>query len=101
MTSPGLLSTKNIIHMVLGSRNKQHLQTCVEKALKMADSASLDSMSIPAVGSGGLGLCPEDSAEVVFEEIVPFANKPSQFVHGVRVVAFGYFKFGAFVNDLD
>ena len=64
MTSPGLLSTKNIIHMVVGSGNKQHLQTCVE------DSASFDSLSIPAVGSGGLGLSPEDSAEVVFEEIV-------------------------------
>ena len=65
--------------MVLGSGKKQHLQTCVEKALKMADSASLDSVSIPVVGSGGLGLSPEDSAEVVFEEIVAFANKPSQF----------------------
>ena len=95
MTSPGLLSTKNIIHMVVGSGNKQHLQTCVE------DSASFDSLSIPAVGSGGLGLSPEDSAEVVFEEIVAFANKPSQFVHKVRVVVFDYFKFGAFLNELD
>ena len=54
MTSPGLLSTKNIIHMVVGAAGiKQHLQTCVE------DSASFDSLSIPAVGSGGLGLSPE------------------------------------------
>ena len=73
----------------------------MEKALKMADSASLDSVSIPAVGSAGLGLSPEDSAKVVFEEIVAFANKPSQLAHEVRVGAFGYFKFGAFVNDLD
>ena len=95
MTSPGLLSTKNIIHMVVGSGNKQHLQTCVE------DSASFDSLSIPAVCSRGLGLSPEDSAEVVFEEIVAFANKLSQFVHEVRVVVFDYFKFGAFLNELD
>ena len=80
--------------MVVGSGNKRHLQACVE------DSASFDSLSIPAVGSGGLGLSPEDSAEVVFEEIVAFANKPSQFVHEVRVVVFGYFKFGAFLNQL-
>ena len=64
MSPPWLLSIKNIIHMVVGSWNKQYLQTCVE------DSASFDSLSIPAVGSGGLGLSPEDSAEVVFEEIV-------------------------------
>ena len=52
MTSPGLLSTKNIIHMVVGSGNKQHLQTCVE------DSASFDSLSIPAVGSWRIGTIP-------------------------------------------
>ena len=95
MTSAGLLSIKNIIHTVVGSGNKQHLQTCVE------DSASFVSLSIPALGSGGLGLSPKDSAEVVFEEIVAFANKPSQFVHEVRVVVFDYFKFGAFLNELD
>ena len=81
--------------MVVGSWNKQYLQTCVE------DSASFDSLSIPAVGTGGLGLSPEDSAEVVFEEIDAFANKPFQFVHDVRVVVFDYFKFGAFLNELD
>ena len=81
--------------MVVGSGNKQHPQTCVE------DSASFDLLSIPAVGSGGLGLSPEDSAEVVFEEIAAFANKPSQFAHEVRVVVFDYFKFGAFLNELD
>ena len=82
--------------MVVGSAgNKQHLQTCVE------DSASFDSLSIPAVGSGGLGLSPEDSAEEVFEEIDAFANKPFQFVHDVRVVVFDYFKFRAFENELD
>ena len=67
----------------------------------MEDSASFDSLSIPAVGSGGLGLSPEDSAEVVFEEIVAFLNEPPQFVHEVRVVVFDYFKFGAFLNELD
>ena len=78
--------------MVVGSWNKQYLQTCVE------DSASFDSLSI---GRGGLGLSPEDSAEVVFEEIAAFANKPSQFAHEVRVVVFDYFKLGAFLNELD
>ena len=81
--------------MVVGSWNKQYLQTCVE------DSASFDSLSIPEVGSGGLRLSPKDSAEVVFEEIVAFLDEPSQFVHEVRVVVFDYFKFGAFLNELD
>ena len=101
MTSAGLLSTKNIIHMVVVSGNKKHLQTCVEKALKVADSEGLDSVSIPAVGSGGLGLSPEDSAEVVFKAIAAFADKPSQSVYGVRVVVFDDFKIGAFVNEFE
>ena len=101
MTSPGLLSTKNIIHLVVGSGNKQHLQTCVEKALNMADSASLDSVSIPAVGSGGLGLSPEESAEVVFKAIVDFAEEPSKSVYDVRIVVFDDSKIDAFVNQLE
>ena len=103
MTSAGLLSTKNIIHMVVGSGNKQHLQKCVEKALKMANSANLDSVSIPAIGSGGLGLSPADSAEVLFKAIVEFAfaDKPSQFVNEVRVVVFDDSKIGAFINELE
>ena len=101
MTSPGLLSTKNIIHMVVGSGNKQHLQTCVEKALKVADSASLNSVSIPAIGSGGLGLSPADSAEVIFKAIVAFADKPSQSVHEVRIVVFDDSKIGAFMDKLE
>ena len=103
MTSAGLLSTKNIIHMVVGSGNKQHLQKCVEKALKMANSVNLDSVSIPAIGSGGLGLSPADSAEVLFKAIVEFAfaDKPSQFVHEVRVVVFDDSKIGAFINELE
>ena len=101
MTSSGFLSTKNIIHMVVGSGKKKHLQACVEKALKMADSASLDSVSIPAVGSGGLGLSPEESAEVVFKAIVDFADKPSKSVYDVRVVVFDDSKTDAFVNQLE
>ena len=87
--------------MVVGSGNKQHLQTCVKKALKVADSASLDSVPIQAVGSGGLGLAPEDSAEAAFEPIFAFANKPSQSVHEVRVVVFHDSKIVALVNELD
>ena len=87
--------------MIVGSGNKQHLQTCVKKALKVADSASLDSVPIPAVGSGGLGLTPEDSAEAAFEPIVAFTNKPSQSVHEVRVVVFHDSKIVALVNELD
>lgn len=68
-TSAGDLAAKYIIHMVIGSGNKKHLQTCVHAALKEVHSMGLKSVSIPAIGSGGLGLHPSDSAEVVLGTI--------------------------------
>jgi len=73
-TSAGDLAAKWIIHMVRRSGNKKHLQKCVHAALKEVHSMGLQSVSIPAVGSGGLGLCPSDSAEVVLETIRAFSE---------------------------
>ena len=101
ITSAGFLSVKHIIHMVVGSGNKQHLQTCVEKALKEADSASLSSVSIPAVGSGGLGLSPGDSAEVVFKAMRAFLARSSKSIREAKVVVFDDFVIGAFAKEFE
>ena len=100
-TSGGFLPVKNIVHMVVGSGNKQHLQTCLEKALKEVDSAGLCSVSIPAVGSGGLGLTADESADVVFRAIRAIAVKPFHSIREVRIVVFDDTVIGAFVTELE
>ena len=100
-TSAGSLSVKHIVHMVVGSGTKQHLQTCVEKALKEADSLGLRSVSIPAVGSGGLGRTAEGSAEVVFGAIRAATARPFNSIREVTVVVFDASVIGAFVVELE
>ena len=73
-TSAGDLAAKYIIHLVIRSGNKKHLQKCVHAALKEVHSMGLESVSIPAIGSGGLGLGPSDSAEVVLGTIRTFSE---------------------------
>ncbi|KAJ7351812.1 positive regulation of interleukin-4-mediated signaling pathway [Desmophyllum pertusum] len=100
-TCAGSLSAKHIVHMVVGSGTKQHLQTCVEKAIKQADSLGLRSVSIPAVGSGGLGRTAEDSAEVVFGAIRAATARPFNSIREVTVVVFEASVIGAFVVELE
>ena len=101
-TSAGRLSAKHIVHMVVGSGTKQHLQTCVEKALKDVDSLGLVSVSIPAVGSGGLGLTAEESAKVVFGAIrALLTRRPFSSLREIQVVIFDHSIVGAFVVELE
>ena len=100
-TSGGRLAVKHIVHMVVSSGNKHHLQTCLEKALKEVDSAGLCSVSIPAVGSGGLGLTAEESADVVFRAIRAITARSLHCIREVRVVVFNDTVIGAFVTELE
>ena len=98
-TSAGNLPTKHILHMVVTSGIKQHLQTCVKNALTEADRQNMTSLSIPAVGSGGLRLTPEESAEVVFGAVHAFAVATSNSLREVRIVVFDKCVFWAFVQS--
>ena len=69
MTSGGNLATPNIIHMVVGSSTKQHLQFCVEKCLQLAEARGLKTISLPAVGTGAGGLSEVDSAQAMFQAL--------------------------------
>ena len=100
-TSGGCLSAMHIIHMVVGPGTRKHLQTCVEKALKKVDSLGLKSVSIPAVGSGGLGQTAEQSAEVVFGAIRACTVKPLNSIREVRVVVFDVSIIGAYLAELE
>ena len=69
MTGGGNLGTPNIIHMVIGSSTKQHLQLCVEKCLQLAEANGLKTISLPAVGTGAGGLSEVDSAQATFQAL--------------------------------
>lgn len=100
-TSAGRLSSKHIVHMIVGPVTKKHLQTCVEKALDKVDSMGLKSVSIPAVGSGGLGQTAEESAEVVFGAIRAFTARSFISIREIRVVVLDVSVIGAFVEELE
>ena len=87
MTSGGNLTVPHIIHSAPGSGNKQHLQQCVENALSLADNNRLQSVSLPAFGTGGFGLSAQDSAELTFQALVNF-SPTSQTLRQVNIVIF-------------
>ena len=75
MTSGGTLIAKHIIHIVAATADEQHLQSCLEKGLRLADAKGIKSISIPAFGAGGFGLSVEKSAKKVdLEGIGSFGN---------------------------
>ena len=87
VTNGGNLAVPYIIHSVPGSGNKQHLQQCVENALRLADNNGLRSVSLPAFGAGGFGLSAQDSAELTFQALVNF-SPTSQTLRQVNIVIF-------------
>ena len=87
MTSGGTLIAKNIIHIVAATADKQHLQTCLEEGLRLADANDIKSISIPAIGTGGFGLSATESAQVIFQAL---SNMSGHFtsISTIRVVVF-------------
>ena len=70
-----------------GSQDKQHLQTCLEAGLRLADQNNLQTISIPCVGTGGFGLTAADSAQVTFQALSSLRGS-CQNLRNVRVVVF-------------
>ena len=87
MTSGGDLLVPNIIHIMPGSSDKQHLQQCLEEGLRLADRKSLKSISIPAIGTGGYGLSAPDSARVTFQAVRNVCGSFSS-ITKVRIVVY-------------
>ena len=85
ITSGGNLSAPHIIHIVSGSSDKQHLQSCLEAGLCLADANSLQSISIPDIGTDGYGLSANDSADIVFEALKNFSLSCAN-IRTVRIV---------------
>ena len=87
ITTGGDLSVPNIIHIIPGSSDKQHLQNCLEEGLFLADKSKLHSISVPAIGTGGYGLSTGDSASIVFQALKSF-DRGCVNINKVRIVLF-------------
>ncbi|XP_020620849.1 poly [ADP-ribose] polymerase 14-like [Orbicella faveolata] len=87
ITSGGNLPARYIIHMIPDSARKDHLQQCVERCLRLAETKGLQSISIPAIGTGAFGLSAVDSANLIFQAL---GNVSGSFntVRKVRIVVF-------------
>ena len=70
-----------------GSKDKQHLQTCLEAGLGLADQNNFQTISIPCVGTGGFGLTAAESAQVTFQALNSFRGNCKN-LRNVRVVVF-------------
>ena len=87
MTRGGNLQVPHIIHIIPGSSDKQHLQQCLEKGLRLADANNFQAISIPCVGTGGYGLTAADSAQLTFKALNAFSASCKN-IKKVRVVVF-------------
>ncbi|KAJ7351805.1 hypothetical protein OS493_035530 [Desmophyllum pertusum] len=65
----GKLKARYIIHLIPISSDKQHLQKCLEEGLRLAEANSLQSISIPAIGTGGHGMSAVQSANMIFQAL--------------------------------
>ena len=87
ITSGGNLSARHIIHLIPDSAQKDHLQQCVERCLHLAETRGVQSISIPAVGTGAFGLSAVDSASLIFKALANFSGSFNN-VRNVRIVVF-------------
>ena len=98
MTSGGTLMAKHIIHIVAATADEQHLQTCLEKGLRLADADGIKSISIPAFGASGFGLSVAESAKLIFQAL---RNIDGHFtsISTVRIVVFRKQMIQAFLHE--
>ena len=87
MTSGGCLVVKHIIHIVTESSDKEHLQRCLEEGLRLADTNGIESISVPAIGTGGYGLPAAESAQIIFQALNNVGGNFTN-ISKVRIVVF-------------
>ena len=85
MTSGGNLSASHIIHIIPSSSNKKEIKKSLEKGLLLAKKKYIPSISLPAVGTGGHGISPSDSAQLIFQSLKSVWGNRANFPR-VRIV---------------
>ena len=87
ITSGGNLAARYIIHLITDSSNMQHLQQCVEECLRLAELRGIQSISLPAIGTGAYGMSATDSASLIFQALSKFSANFNA-ICKVRIVTF-------------
>ena len=98
MTSGGTLMAKHIIHIVAATADEQHLQTCLEKGLRLADANGIKSISIPAFEASGFGLSVAESAQLIFQALRNIGGHFTS-ISTVRIVVFRKQMIQAFLHE--
>ena len=98
ITSGGNLATPNIVHMVINSSDKNHLQQCLERCLQLADTTGLETISLPAVGTGAGGIPGVDSAQLTFRALKNSLENCMNLRH-VRIILFQASLTQAFLDE--
>ncbi|XP_032823295.1 protein mono-ADP-ribosyltransferase PARP14-like isoform X2 [Petromyzon marinus] len=88
VTGSGDLSCKSIVHVVLNN-SKEELSQVLFNALGHCDDLGMISISVPALGTGGGRLSPQDSASAILDAVAEFSvQKGPKKLRCVRVIIF-------------
>uniref|UniRef100_S4RD19 Poly [ADP-ribose] polymerase n=1 Tax=Petromyzon marinus TaxID=7757 RepID=S4RD19_PETMA len=88
VTGSGDLSCKSIVHVVLNN-SKEELSQVLFNALGHCDDLGMISISVPALGTGGGRLSPQDSASAILDAVAEFSvQKVPKKLRCVRVIIF-------------
>ena len=98
MTCGGELKARHIIHLIPLSSDKQHLQKCLEEGLRLAETEGFQSISVPAIGTGGYGMSAVVSANMIFQALENVC-KTSANIQLVRIVLLNQKLIGVFTQE--
>ena len=87
ITSGGNLPAPKIIHLIPDTNDRDHLQQCVERCLRLAETHGLRSISIPAIGTDAFHVSAMDSASLIFKALTNLSGS-FRSVRKVRIVIF-------------
>ena len=99
VTSSGNLKARYIIHLIPDSSDEDHLQQCLERCLDEAEARGFQSISFPAVGTGGFQVSAVDSASLIFKALSN-SSPNFKFIKNVRIVVFQASMLHAFQLEL-
>ena len=83
----GSLRCGKIIHVYPGQGDKHHIQKSIENCLRVADNSGFQSISLPALGTGGLNMSDSDSAQATFQAFVTVCPQ-LQNLRQIRIVIY-------------
>ncbi|XP_077982750.1 protein mono-ADP-ribosyltransferase PARP14-like isoform X2 [Glandiceps talaboti] len=96
ITGAGSLPSNGVIHFVC--TNAAGLLTSVSDCLKLAEAKGKKTISFPALGTGGFGISPAESADATFSAISQFTSSSLSLV---RIVVFDGGMVNTFLTELN